>query len=710
MPETASIDSVKESKKGGQTDSEIWLERILHQRDVTEKDWRDAAEDAVNVYEAEGKNPSAFNMFHSNVETLLPAVHNSPPIPDVRRRFGDKSPVAKMTADIAERLLSESVDRYDLDNEILDIIRDGEVAGRGIPRIRMDVKTEGEGDNTRIVSRDVYLERYNWKKVILGPATSHRRRKWVAFELDLTRDELIALNPTKGKDLGLDLDTGPTGKTSGEEKSAGAFKTARVYEVWDKVKREVLFIADQDAKLPLKVLPDPLKLSWFFPILEPYVPIKRIRNDLPVVPWKVYKSLLGELDTNTKRIAKLIQQLRVKGLVASEAEEDLSRLRDADDGEYIAASEVAMFAQAGGLEKAMAHWPLEPIVKTLEQLYQQRELIKQTIYEVTGMSDIMRGATDPRETKGAQQIKSKWGSLRIQRRQTRAARISRDLFRAKTEIFANHYEPELISQITSLPGEQSDQEQQQLFVKGLQLLKSGLRSFNIDIETNSTIRADLTHSQEQMNLFLTGTAQFAQSMMGVVQLEKAMLPLVVEVFTAFARKFQLGKQAEDALDELQQNAPAMAAEMKRKEEQAQQQGGDGDAALKQLELQLAKVRAEAEQQKMQYDIKCKQLEAQMKEMEFASKQRDADLAQQNAAADAEVKALDLEIKRATLAGLESKAALEQTVAEFEMELKERQAVLDEDHRKAELALRTKEQAQRPKEANKPKVAKEKADG
>jgi hypothetical protein len=91
------------------------------------------------------------------------------------------------------------------------------------------------------------------------------------------------------------------------------------------------------------------------------------------------------------------------------------------------------------LDKAITWWPLDSIVNALAQLTQQREMIKATIYEVTGLSDIVRGASDPDETATAQQLKSQWGSLRIQKMQSEVARFARDLFRLKAEIMANKF-------------------------------------------------------------------------------------------------------------------------------------------------------------------------------------------------------------------------------------------------------------------------------
>jgi hypothetical protein len=76
-----------------------------------------------------------------------------------------------------------------------------------------------------------------------------------------------------------------------------------------------------------------------------------------------------------------------------------------------------MFAEKGGIKGVVDWIPLDQIVLALEQLSKQREDIKQQIYEVTGMSDIVRGQSKASETLGAQKIKTQYASMRIQERQ-----------------------------------------------------------------------------------------------------------------------------------------------------------------------------------------------------------------------------------------------------------------------------------------------------
>jgi hypothetical protein len=84
-----------------------------------------------------------------------------------------------------------------------------------------------------------------------------------------------------------------------------------------------------------------------------------------------------------------------------------------------------------------------------------------------------------------------------------------------------------------------------------QLLRTDvLRQYRIDIETDSTIRADLTRSQETMGRYIEGLAAYAAAVTPLVQAQMMPPDVAVDVAVAFSRPFKLGKMAEDALDRL----------------------------------------------------------------------------------------------------------------------------------------------------------------
>lgn len=287
----------------------------------------------------------------------------------------------------------------------------------------------------------------------------------------------------------------------------------------------------------------------------------------PVPPYEAYRELAEELNEVTDRIRRLVRQIRVRGWYASAAQ-DLQQLVQAADGELVPAQSLEAFISAGGdVSKVIGWWPIEPQVKALQQLYDQRDKIKEAIYEVSGLSDILRGASQASETATAQNIKNQWGSLRIQRLQAEIARFIRDVFRIKAELIANHFDIGFLSSMTgvklvpardkALAQQQIQMVQQQAAMAAQQQAPQGgppgaggppppapppvpkqiqeildaptveevepllrddlMRSFKIDVESDSTIRADLTRNQQTMSEFVQGTAAYIQAVGPAVQ-------------------------------------------------------------------------------------------------------------------------------------------------------------------------------------------------
>lgn len=590
------IISEEDAIRNGMEPGDVWLKKIKKAKSE-EKDWRTEAARAIALYEGDadalakaGGKPISFNIYHSNVETMIPAVYNSTPIPDIRRRYDEPDPASKQVVDILERALSFSVDQYDFNGTMVATVRGSLAAGRGVPRVRYKPTFQPQQgpDGQPVIGKDgkpVDVKAYEeatcevvpWDRFVRGPARSWEQMPWVAFEHDLTQKQITDLAPDKADTISLEGEHGES-KDNDAKPDAGIMKTAKVYEVWDKDTGTVFFLEDKKGAEPIKIEKDPLGLSGFFPVPKPLQGVMRESSLTPICPYTIYAPLIEELDAVTKRITKLVRQLRVRGIYDAGLKADLQSLSNADDGTYLPANDATQFASGGGgLEKAIAHFPMEPTVLALRELYTQRDAIKQTIYEVTGMADVVRGASNASETATAQQIKAQYAGLRIQSLQKEVARLACDLFRMKVEIFCNHFSDETLSIMTGID------------VRPVaQILRSPqMRAFRIDIETDSTVRADVQRSLEQMSQFIQGTGQFVQAVGGMAQQLPVLVKPMMDVYAAFARKFDLGKQAEDALDKI----PQMIEQFMEQQQQAAQQPNpeqvkaDMDAKARKAEIE-----------------------------------------------------------------------------------------------------------------------------
>ena len=190
--------------------------------------------------------------------------------------------------------------------------------------------------------------------------------------------------------------------------------------------------------------------------------------------------------------------------------------------------------------------PIEQVARALQQLYVQRDQLIQTIYQITGISDIMRGSTNPNETRGAQEIKANFGSLRLRPRQRAVQHFIRDLLRMKSEIIAEHFDPQTLQVMTGT----------QIPEQALQLMRDdGLRGFRIDVETDSTVAADEQRDKQEVTEMFQALSGLLQETVPAVQQGVFSMEVAKELVKFGMRRFKVSRQVEDALDQMGSQQP-----------------------------------------------------------------------------------------------------------------------------------------------------------
>jgi hypothetical protein len=263
----------------------------------------------------------------------------------------------------------------------------------------------------------------------------------------------------------------------------------------------------------------------------------------------------------------------------------------------------------------MIAWlPVEQLMKVAVGLNQHRQMLIDSINEITGMSDILRGSTDPRETKGAQVLKSQYASRRLLNPKQEIERYFRDLLRIAGEIVCEKFSIETLSRITGL---QVTPEMKKL------MEDDSLRSYRIDIETDSTIAADEQRDKEQAVEAVTALGQFMSLVAPLVQQGQMSKEVATEAATWFVRKFRMGRDLEDFLSQAAAQPPAppppdpeqqAKAQAIMQEAQLKQQTAQMDAQLEmqkfELEKQKMMLEMEIEKAKLQQELEIEQMKAQ----------------------------------------------------------------------------------------------------
>ena len=602
------------------TEARRWLEAIK-EAIGREKTWRDEAEWAEACYtmnpiglKAPKGDLPRYNILHSNVETTIPAIISSMPKPDIRPRHNREGDVPRVIADVLEAGISTQIDDSRLDRVLEKVAQDAYVAGRGIMRAEFRAKVADDGAGGRQVTDEkVCYRNISWKDYCEGPATRWEDVPWIAFRHIISQEEA---KRREGKVIPVG---GAVSPVVGQEDRPNERDDVVLWEIWEKATRKIFFVREHDSYVE-RVVDDPLALRGFFPIPEPLQPITATGSRRPVCPFTIYRDLAEELNLVSTRIAKIMEGMKVRGFIVALANTDMTALANADDNEVVPLTDMDHVMQNGGLEKAVMFWPIDRASQALKELYVQREQARSAIYEITGISDIMRGESDSRETASAQNLKSEYGAMRLSRMQKFMQWSVRDMFVITAEILSNNFTPATLQQISGIQFENTP---------AMALLEKPLKHHVIDVETDSTIMGDRRKFQQEFADLTNGVGAFVERIAQLGQMFPEAAEGLIGLLGVLMKHANLGREGEqhirDIIDQARQGLAARRQAEQQAAEQAEKQGKAEEAQAKlQQEAQnramaheqkMAELNFKMEQSKAELDLKHRELELRIAEFE-----------------------------------------------------------------------------------------------
>lgn len=638
-----------------------WQQELQRAKSYFQK-WRDRCEKIEKIY-LQQQNDSGtqakrnFPMLWANISVLQPAVYARVPQPAVERRFKDADPVARSASEIVERNLSVTVEFADIDSTMREARDDFLLCGRGTAWLRYEADIESEDLGVepsetaadedheaqqlqpmeRITDERICIDYVHWSDFLHSPARRWKDVTWVARRVPMTDDELKKRFGEKAviqiASLGIGSDQGKT-ETDRAQNEGKTY----VWEIWCKTENYTVWIAE-GSPIALEVSEPPLDLEGFWPCPRPAYGTLSTGSLIPVPDYVYYQGQCEEIDILTKRINKLSDQLRLKifypsgdGSVSPAIEK---AMRPENDTVMVPIPEWAAFTEKGG-SNAIVTLPIDEVQKVITACIENRKQLIDDVYQITGISDIVRGDTQASETATAQRIKSQWGSIRIRDRQAELARFARDIVRIAGEIICNQFQPETLMvmsgiQLPTMQQKQQMQFQAQQVAAGYQqaaaraqqmgqqpppppqpppelaqmmqqptidevvqlLHNDSMRGFRIDIETDSTIEPDEDAEKQRRMEFAQTLGGFIQQAGPVAQQMPSLVPVLGEVMLFVARGFRTGRQLESSLEQ----AIAQVSQQVTAPKPPPQPSPD-----EQIKLQTTQVKAQAEQQKAQMGV------------------------------------------------------------------------------------------------------------
>jgi hypothetical protein len=714
-----------------------WL-NLLQESEKAFEEWNFSCDNIEKLYAnlellRSASRERQFNLFWANLEILKPSIYAKAPVPVVVPKFKDRRPLYQQTSELLERC---SIVAFDLTriNDLLMLVRDDlATTGRGVAWCRYEPKDE---DHDK--SEYVCVDHKGRRDFLHSLSRTWREVTWVAAASYMTRAQAKSRfkkysgDEYQKAEYKVDKDLQDLGGTDNRER-------AKFWEIWHKGLDLVVWVAEGCEDVLDKAEPDELaRLSNFFPCPKPAYSAVQPGSLIPVPDVLQYKDQLDEVNTLTGRLHALSQCLEVKGFYPAGSAELSDAVQAAikthSPGRVLVP--ISNWAAFGGSKEIIVWMPIDMIAQTITSVIAVRKQIIEDIYQIMGLSDIMRGATDPGETLGAQQLKSQYGSVRIRDKQGELVRVARDIEEIIAEIMCSEFDFQTLMEMSQLEiptmaeqqqkilmmqqqlqmmtmqaqqqmqqaqvapqaqaqGPQQNPEQSQQLEQQFNQLKGNLQdeqqrptqeqvaqfikdyrttAFVLDIETDSTIQADENSEKQRRGEFMGMMAQLLPQLGALIAQEPSAAEFCGELLKFSVAPFRVGRSLDGSIDNLVEQVEASAAE----------RVGHGDPKLE-ADAKKTETMSQIEMQKLQFE---KEKHASQQQLEVAKLQQASQAETTKLQGEFKIAMFEAESKRR-----ENEAKIQQTQAKMAQDAQKHQQSLVENNQKMTLQTQMAEQKQ-----------------
>lgn len=502
---------------------------------------------------------------------------------------------------------------------------------------------DGEPVET-LVDEKVVIDYIHWSDLIFEPARTWAEVRKVGRKTHVTKKEFIS---KFGKNAYTAYRYSQETSQDDAEKEINKNRIC-VYEIWDKDENKVTWLAEGHNEV-LKEDTPYLTFDEFFPCPEPL--FATLTTGLIPRPdicfYQDQQETLNQLCQKAQDIARYIKVVSISGSENPELDNILRK----PNGTHIQLSNFQMYLQQGGVKSALEVLSMADHAAILRVLHEAMEQEKQQIYDITGISDIVRGVSRASETLGAQQIKTQYAMSRISERQRKVAKFCRDVVSLIAQVVKNHFQADTM---VKMAGVSNDPDLEEYLGGVIDLLRNDTQSdYRIDIETDSTTFANQEAAKQSAIDLTNALGNLFNVLLPHAQAIPQLMPVINELTLYTTSQFEAGREVkgklEKALTEVESEMDKARQEQKAMEEQQRQ--------LQMQQAEQAMQAQAAEQQRADAEL---QMQAQQQQQQ-APQQPQVD-----------TRLIELQQKKA--------------IAEAELQLKAQKQMAEEDLKRQEIAL------------------------
>lgn len=590
-----------------------WTDKINAALKIENQHWRKDAKNAVETYR-KAKNASGFNILWPNTQLKHAAVFARPPKPVVRNRFVTDPTIGQVSL-MLERALEYQMDIQPY-KQIMDcVVLDWILPGRGVPRVRYMPKyierdepvfTDDQGNYfsdsmvslgrdeiiirgdeafhrvEEVASEEVPIEHVSWPYFVHDPQELWPDVEWIAFYHKITREDAIKAFGKKAAEhmavVGAEESRSLDG-SGRDQMTSDLVQRLGCWEVWDRTKGKVQYISEggrADTEKTLERYEDPYNLRNFYPIPRPILAVQTPGTTIPICEYSLYEEQARELNIATTRLKELLRQVRVKIAYDPAMGEGVKSLARSDNNVMVPVENWSAFMERGGIDGVLGFFPFERAAQAAAVLSEYRSQLLDTIYEISGLSDIMRGSSDSRETATAQQIKSQFGGLRLRPMQSQLQQMIKQTMEIQVELMAEKFDMDTFAAISRI----DPPPMAETIIRG-----DVTRQFAIDVETDSTLAIDDQQQKQERAEFLNALSDVLARSADAKAAGLLDQSAIGEIIKFALQPYRVSRELEETLEKFGQ--------------QPQQQQPDAQAQASMMQAQIDQARIQLDAQEMQ---------------------------------------------------------------------------------------------------------------
>lgn len=550
-----------------------------------------------------------------------------------------------------------------------------------------------------VENEKVCLEPVVYTEVYVDPDI----RRWsrcrrIAFEMQYSEVEFREI-------FGMKAVLGLAKQDQDDEGSAAKKQNIKVFEYWDFYAKEVYWFAENSADFITPkgyLLPEEVEeneageiearkglynLDGFFPCPPPLIMNAPTDEFWPVPEYYQLMEIFDEIHTIFSRMMETTRAYRARLMFDSGIEGLAEAINEMPESGAIGISNLskALVTAGGDVRNVAQYIPTEGIIASLQQLYISLEQRLNTVYRLTGISDMLQGlASDQTQrTFGERQMTEKYALNQLEEPQRKMQEYVRDCYELITEMALKNFKDSSLDMYmmpATLP-----EAQKQDYVAAREMLKQNSKRFRIDLETDSTIALNEQYDK-QMRIELTNTLTSAlEKTANIAQTSPELANVELHALRYLIQGFRQGKlfQSEilEAIDNVIKQTQAAAEAAK-----DQGPGFDKDQIMAQLKAQELQAKNQVETLKIQSSNQLAQMEmAQRERLEGVKAQLESMKIQAATAKDNAQTQLDYQ----ALISSVSKAREELAIEQQKLMLEYQKLAGDKELKAYELSLKDK---------------------